>query len=319
MIDEMHKKEALVVISILNWMNFTDTINCIHSLLHLNYSNIKLLVRDNNSPNHSYAQLSETFPNLTIYSSKNNLGYAYGHYENFLLAKELKADFFWILNSDLEVEPNALSELLKAYSVKGEAIYGSVSLDPIEKDQIDFGGAQFTELSNESLSYNEWKGKSYAQLIEQHPNGYEVESVEGSSMLLPMTLIEKYGFLKTDFFMYAEETDYCYRLRKKGISSFLVTTSVVKHHNEGSTNFSPRLKVITSYYRRRNALRFSLEHLGLSRMEALGYQNGTLQNLKAIAKGLFSREKDLTYFYALACFHAFLGTKGKKVDPERFI
>lgn len=308
-----------VIISVLNWMNYRDTIQCIHSIKQLNYSNYQIIVRDNASLNDSFLKLTEQLIGIRVERSNLNLGFAQGHFENYQLAKELGADLFWVLNADLEVEPETLEQLVQAFIANRNQIYGSVSLNPSDLSIVDFGGAEYSDPSNTSLTYNTWKGKSYNELIETHPLSYEVESVEGSSMLIPMEVIEKYGFMKTDFFMYAEETDYCYRLREKNVKSMVVTRSCVHHHNEGSTNPYPGLKVIPAYYRRRNALRFSIEHLGIGRTDALGYHNGIFQNLKTVLKGKLTKNKDLNYFYALGCWHAFLGKKGKVVKPEEFL
>jgi GT2 family glycosyltransferase len=308
-----------VSISILNWMSYEDSIQCVLSLQQLTYPNFQIIIRDNASMNDSFDQLKKAFPYLRIERSSDNQGYAAGHYENYLIAKELKADLLWILNSDLEVDPEALSELVKAYKKKPNCLYGSVSLTPGENELIDFGGAPYGENSNKQLSYNCWKGKTLTELKSEVGESYAVESVEGSSMMIPMAVIEKHGFMQTDFFMYGEETDYCYRLRKVGLPSLVVSNSIVYHHNQGSFQFSDDLKKVPAYYRRRNALRFSMEHLGLKRSEALGYLNGTSANLKTVLKGFFSSKKDLNYYYALGCWHAFLGKKGKNIQPEKLL
>lgn len=319
----MKRSEAnphpLVAISILNWMNYQDTIACIQSVMKLEFNNLIVLIRDNASPNDSFERLQEAFPENNIYRTESNEGFAAGHYANYKLAKGMEADLFWILNSDLEVDPNALTELVKAYNENPKGIYGSVSFIPGTADLVDFGGAELTALTTKQLTYNSWKGRSYEELKLQRGDLYEVESVEGSSMLIPMSVIEEFGFMKLDFFMYGEETDYCYRLRSKGIRSFVVTKSTVTHHNEGSTKLSPQLKAVPAYYRRRNALRFSMEHLGMQNFKAIAYGNGIFQNMKALLIGVLSRKKNLTYFYALGCFHAFFGVKRKRINPEDFL
>lgn len=134
-----------------------------------------------------------------------------------------------------------------------------------------------------------------------------------------MEIIAKHGFMHLDFFMYGEETDYCYRLRDKGVRSMLATQSLVYHKNEGSTNSNPQLKIIPSYYRRRNALRFQHDHFHFSRWNMLTYQSGFWGNLKAVLKGKLTNKKEFSYYYALACFHAAFGIKGKRVYPEKLI
>jgi len=217
------------------------------------------------------------------------------------------------------VNPDSISQLVIAFQKMGDHIFGSVSLNPNTPELVDFGGSEWKENSQKKLTYNTWKNRPYSELIKTHPIPYDVESVEGSSMLIPMNVIATHGFMQLDFFMYGEETDYCYRLRKKGLQSLVVPTSLVQHHNEGSTKMSPRLKAIPAYYRRRNALRFSMEHLGMTRWEAMNYPNGIIQNIKTLLKGKFNQEKELSYFYSLGSIHGATGKRGKLVNPEELI
>jgi GT2 family glycosyltransferase len=311
--------EPFVVISILNWTNYEDTIQCIKSIQQLAYKNFEILICDNASPNDSFEQLRKTFPALQVHAAKENNGFAAGHYLNYLRAKEMNAAAFWILNADLEVDMNALSRLVEVSSSLPNCVFGSVSLQPANHNLVDFGGAPLTEASKQELHYNTWKNIEYSTLLVQYPTAYEVESLEGSSFYLQMDIIAQHGFMHLDFFMYAEETDYCYRLREKGVRSMLVSQSLVYHKNEGSTNSNPQLKIIPSYYRRRNALRFQHDHFHFSRWNMLTYQSGFWGNLKALVKGKLSKNKEFSYYYALACFHAAFGIKGKRIYPEKLI
>jgi len=300
-------------------MNYQDTIACVQDLLQLDYPNYEILIRDNASPNASYSILKKEFPDLKIFSSKENNGYAAGHLENYKDAQKLDFDLFWILNSDIQVFSGALTELVNAYQKYGANIYGSVSLKPENADIIDFGGTPHTEQSDRKLKYNSWKGKPYHTLKEQYTDVYEVKVVEGSSMMIPKKIIDKYGFMETDFFMYAEEADYCYGMKERGIKSYVVINSLITHKNFGSLEGGEKLKIISAYYRRRNSLRLMHKYFGMSRWEILGYKGNIISNIKTIIKGLFVKEKDISYYYALGCWHAFLNKKGKVVKPEKLL
>lgn len=310
-------KEPLVVISVLNWSNYLDTIACVESLYTLEYNNYKIILRDNASPNDSVAKLKEALPDLTIYTTAENNGYAAGHFLNWQIAKKESADLFWVINNDLKVKSSALKELVSlAERTNFKQLYGSVSLQWKNHELIDFGGAPLKESSNSILTYNSWRHKKYADLLAEYNDYYEVESLEGSSMLIPMGVIDDYGFMKLDFFMYGEETDYCYRLRSQGVSSLLALKSIVYHKNEGSTT-DIALKVVPAYYRRRNSLRFNREHMGWSRLKTLGYDATLFSVLKTLMKNTLNTKKPLEYYYSLASFHAFLGKFGKTVIPEK--
>jgi GT2 family glycosyltransferase len=314
-----NKNTPFVVISLLNWMSYEDTMQCVRSIQQLSYSNFQIIIRDNASPNDSYEQLKKSFPDLRVERAVENRGFAAGHYENYLIAKELKADLFWILNSDLEVHPESLNALVDAYHKHGNHIYGSVSLNPAQQDLIDFGGAPYTEKSTTQLHYNSWKGRPLKELQTQHPELYEVESVEGSSMLIPMAIIEKCGFMKLDFFMYGEEVEYCYRCRKHDICSYLCTRSIIKHKNEGSLKSSENLRFVPIYYRKRNIIRLKKELFKMSIFKLYNEDDNIFVLLKSLIKGHLKKPKLDSYYFALAQIHGLVGIKGKIIKPEKLL
>ena len=304
-----------VFISLLNWNSWQDCVNCVHSLEKLNTSDVQITIRilDNASPNNSLVSLKEALPDYDIIGLDVNQGYAAGHLENLKYAKSIGVDFFWILNSDVELTPETLQAFIKAYEHHGDHLFGSVTLN--EDKTIDFAGS--SESKEHKLNYNDWKGDSYQKYIEKFPDVQEVQSVEGSSMFIPLSVIDKYGFMKTDFFMYGEESDYCLRLKKHGAGSYVVSEAVIYHKNAGSMTGCEALEAIPAYYRRRNFLRLSMDHFGMKKLDALRYHGSIVNSLKSVIKGKLSTEKSTSYYYALANLHAWMGRRGKVVNPEK--
>lgn len=304
-----------VFISLLNWNSWQDCVNCVNSLEKLNTTGIQVTIRiiDNASPNSSFEELKTNLPSYNIIRLESNDGYAAGHFENLKYAQSIGIDFFWILNSDIDLTPEALQAFIFAQEKYGDHIYGSVTLNV--DDTIDFAGS--SEYNENELNYNEWRGRSYRELLAKYPDVQEVQSVEGSSTFIPLSVIEKYGFMKTDFFMYGEETDFCLRLNKLGVRSYVVSQSVVYHKNAGSMKGCEALEAIPAYYRRRNFLRLSMDHFGMKKIDALRYHSSMDNTLKSVVKGQLSSEKNMSYYYALANLHAWMGKKGKVVKPEK--
>ena len=67
-----------VVIIILNYINWNDTVECLRSLENCTYPNFEILLIDNCSPNQSFEKLKELFPKLEIIQTQTNLGYTGG-------------------------------------------------------------------------------------------------------------------------------------------------------------------------------------------------------------------------------------------------
>ena len=296
-----------VLISVLNYNNIESTKKCVLSILDCSLKKIEIYIVDNNSPDNSYQKLKDFFKDLNVVKSKTNNGYASGHKIAVNYAIKNKFDFIWVLNNDLTVRKETLQKLLLGYDSFGAGIYGSITLKSENPDIVNFGGGN-TEDINKDFSYNAYEGCLLDEYYKK-TKLRKVQSVEGSSMLIPLEVIKKHGFLREDFFMYGEETDYCYRLKKLGVSSFIVPESVVVH--KGAESLKNR-KYLESYYRRRNILYFEKEHYGVSIFKNIKKIAGLLPIIKFFLKQMsyIKQNKDL-YYLNLACIHALIGKKGK--------
>lgn len=294
-----------VLISVLNYNNFPSTKKCILSLLKLDYSNFQILIIDNKSTDNSYEKFIGEFPSLKILLSISNGGYAAGHKISVNYAIENNFDLIWILNNDLTVRENTLLELFKAYKKHGLGLYGSITLKSESPDVINFGGGIVDDISK-PFNYNSFENKLHEK---QKKDVRKVQTIEGSSFLIPLTTIKKYGFLRTDFFMYVEEVDYCYDLKRKGIDSYIVPNSLVIH--KGAESFKGQ-SYLEKYYRRRNMLYFEKKNYNISIIKNINKRTGWISLVKFFFKFFFfSGFKDELYFLNLANIHALINKKGK--------
>lgn len=314
------EKPKKILISLVNWVKYLDTINCIDSVLKSEYFKYKIRVIDNKSNNFSKKKIKEKFPNIELEVAKNNDGYAAGHLINVNFAIKNNFDGIWILNSDVEVQPNTLKSLINAWDIKGSNIYGSVSLKNKELEIIDFGGGLKPDETT-LFSYNIYYDCKYNSL----PNAEirEVQSVEGSSMLIPLELIVEHGFMKTNFFMYGEETDYCFRMRRKGIKSYIVKNSIIFHNNASSFIQKKNITWIQAYYKRRNYMRFLMEHYNWGKRKVLNHNDNFFSRLKFKVKFFLFKNFRInnlnSYWKLIGSEHAAKGTKGKTIDPLNYL
>jgi GT2 family glycosyltransferase len=316
-------REPKVLISILNWNNWKSTVETVNSVLLSDYSNYAILLLDNHSPDDSVSKMKEHFPGITVKALKKNLGYAGGHKKAAMYALENKFDLLWILNNDVQVFPYTLKELVLACQRNGNALLGSMSLEA-DGETIHFGGGaelvdNFT--IDEKLNYNQYNGKKCnAVLVKERA----VSDIEGASFVIPVSIIQRFGFMDTRFFLYGEETDYCYTLRRKyNIQSVIVPAACVIHRASASFNLYPNLKYIKAYYFTRNTNLLHYKYLKQSPIEGNG---GVLHYLKFFFKHYFviaSKNKNpnywLLYYQKLGAFHALLRIKLKYLEPNNFI
>lgn len=315
------KDSKKILISLVNWLKFEDTISCVNRInKELKYSNYLIRIIDSNSPNSSFKELNINLPSMEIIYLKENLGYASGHQINVDFAIKNHFDAIWILNSDLEIQKLTLTNLINAWNAEGNHIFGSVTLKSKSPDIVDFGGG-LSPKESKGFSYNIYKNTPFEELPQEEIR--EVQSVEGSSILIPIEIIKKHGFMRKDFFMYGEETDYCFRLRKNGIKSFIVKSSLVIHYNSGSFNNLHNLTWILSYYRRRNFMLFMADHYDWNRKQILNANDKIFSRMRLKLKFMlfkkYSEKNKILLWELKGSEHAAKGIRGKTVDPNNFL
>lgn len=282
----------------------------------LPYGQPDIVVVDNASGDDSVACIRDVLPSIHLIESDKNRGYAGGHQlaVNYALAHGYHA--IWILNPDLTLHPKSLEALVNTWQEKGAGIFGSVSLQSREDDTIIFAGAHELEGNKELSDYNPWKGRSLKETPKAYPVR-KVSAIEGFSMLIPLDIIRQYGFMDHRYFMYGEETIWCYDLRKQSIPVYIVPSSVVYHIGYGSLGVdNATSNPIVVYYRMRNAIYWKRKHYGLSRWEVLKRKGGPFTFLKFFLKYIFASSdwrcrNKLGYYENIAIIHAAIGKKGQ--------
>lgn len=107
----MSYPKAIVVT--LNWNRKEDTIECLKSLLELDYANYEIVVVDNGSMDGSAQAIRQSFPNITVIENKENLGYSLGMNTGIKYALEQGVKYVLIMNNDTVIDKGALTELVK--------------------------------------------------------------------------------------------------------------------------------------------------------------------------------------------------------------
>lgn len=314
-----------VLISVLNWNNSSDTIRCIHSLKKLTYSNYSIVVVDNGSKDHSAEKIQKEFPEIHLIKSAQNLGYAGGNKLACDYGNNKGYELFWIVNNDSVVQHDCLENLVSAYQQKGEGLFGGISLKE-DNETISFSGGFELDTNGKVMfgNYSIHSGKPKSAVF-QSETVREVADVNGACMMIPYSIIKKYGFIDNSFFLYGEELDYCFRLRKQsGIKSFLVSTAIVKHEGSTSLNKNENLKKVKTYYLTRNYSYFRYTHELKTKTEVIHSYNYSLVQILAVY--ILKKIKGKDYFLAtesnaerLGLYDFFIGKTGKVFEPNHYI
>lgn len=216
----------LVYIILLNWRGWRDTIGCLRSLGNLAYPNYRTLVVDNGSTDDSVARIRKASPDALLIETGENLGFAGGNNVGIRHALERGADYIWILNNDTIVELATLSAMVEAAGAKSRiGAVGSVLYHMKEPNRVQtWGGGRI----------NLWRGVSRynAGPVSEDMLHY----ITGASLLISREALQDVGLLDEDFFMYWEDADLGFRLRKAGWNLATANDSRVWHKEYGGTN-----------------------------------------------------------------------------------
>ncbi len=214
----------LVYVLLLNWNNWRDTNECLSSLTQLNYDDWKVIVIDNGSTDNSVSRIRNRFPEVDIMELGENLGYAKGNNAGIRVALERGADYVWLLNNDTTVEAHALRALVeRAESDPKIGAVGSAIYSASEPSRLQtWGGGRV----------NFWLGRAvkFADRVAEE----RLQYLTGASLFLRRQVVESLGLLDEEFFMYWEDADYCFRMRRSGWHLAVAEGSRVWHKEQGT-------------------------------------------------------------------------------------
>jgi GT2 family glycosyltransferase len=133
-----------------------------------------------------------------------------------------------------------------------------------------------------------------------------VDKVIGASMLVSDDVLRDVGLIDERFFLYWEDTDYCFRAREKGYGVAVSYDARVRHKRHGTSN-----ERVRGYFMSRNALLFMATHLPPGRRLVPGFLF-LARGAKDVAKySLWRRDRARARAIALGLLDGLRGRTGK--------
>lgn len=197
------------------------TLECVRSVLeHAGDLAVEVIVVDNQSTDGSSAALRAAYDGITVIDSPINGGFAYGNAIGF---ERAHGRYVLMLNPDAQLHAGSLQDsiaFMEAHPKVG--IMGPrVRLEDGSQQSSMIRFLTLTQLfflifvPNKLMRRTAWFGDPrYARLSRDTVNS--VDAVAGCFMLIRRGLLEQIGGLDTRFFMYSEETEWCWRAREAG-------------------------------------------------------------------------------------------------------
>lgn len=230
--------------------------------LYENSRQARLIVVDNASTDDSIEFVTKEFPNIELITLEENFGYAGGYNESL---KRIEADYFGIINSDVEVAANWLDPLIDFLESKDK--YAAVQ--PKIKAQVDKTHFEYAGASGgfvDALGYPFCRGRIFQHTEKdsgQYDDIIDVDWTSGACMLIRAKVFHELGGFDNDFFAHMEEIDLCWRIRSSGMKLACIPESTVYHVGGGTLDNSSPFKTYLNF---RNGLSLLVKNLPLSQL-----------------------------------------------------
>ena len=226
-----------VVVAIVGYRNLDDIRRCAAALASSTYTNFEVVICENGgSAGQGRAGCRPGarppwWSAITVIEAAENLGYAGG--VNVCMRHSADADAWWILNPDTQPASGALAALVARLGVGDCELVGG----PLCGED--------GEVQSRGFVWRSWLARASAigrdGRLDDPPLGADLERrlsfISGASMLVGRTFVATVGYMREDYFLYAEEVEWCLRGLARGMRLGFAPGGVIVHH-AGSTTGS---------------------------------------------------------------------------------
>jgi len=244
------EKEIDLSIIIVNWNTKDLLIQCLGSIDQMVQGvEREIFVVDNGSMDGSGQAVRERFSKVTLIQNQMNLGFAKAMNQGLRLSK---GKYLLLLNPDIQVKEGAIKRLISFMDTHSDAgVVGGQLLnsDGSKQNSIANFPSLATELLNKSLLRRLFP-KAFPGKERNYPEPIEVDSVIGACMMVRREAMEQVGLLDEDYFLFLEETDWCYQMRKAGWKIYHIPQAEI-YHFQGKSAEKEKKKARIEYFRSR--------------------------------------------------------------------
>jgi len=217
----------------------------------------EVIVADNASTDRSLSILKKDFPAVKIITLEKNFGFC-GGYNRAL--KQVIADYYVILNSDVEVTEGWLRDPIKLLeSDESIAAVQPKILSYREKNKFEYAGAGGGLI--DTLGYPFCRGRVFDHVEEdrgQYDDQREIFWATGACLILRSKAFLQFEGFDEDFFAHMEEIDLCWKIIRSGQKVFYCGASKVYHLGAGTLGYDNPRKTFLNF---RNGLTLIYNHL----------------------------------------------------------
>ncbi len=240
-------ERAKVAVVILNWNGENLLPQFLPSVIkHSQEPGVEVVVVDNKSTDASLVLLNESFPEVKILALPENYGFAKGYNEAL---KQIDAQYYVLLNSDVEVEQAWLEPLINCLDCNEHVVAVQPKIRSYkQKEYFEYGGAAGGML--DKLGYPYCRGRLLNEVekdLGQYDEIAHLFWASGACMAIRSNSYHAMGGFDENFWAHMEEIDLCWRLKNAGGEIVYQPESVVYHLGGGSLSYDNPKKLYLNF------------------------------------------------------------------------
>jgi len=225
------------------WNNRSYLEDCLESVFHANLAfTTEIVVVDNGSTDGSLAMLAEKFPTVQVIRNDTNVGLGCASNQGI---EATIGSHVLLLNNDTLVNRESLESMVVFLEDRSDA--GAVGGRLLNSDgTLQATYAKFSSLWQEFLIAS-GIGRLIWPNYPDHNQSTSVRSVDWLSsacLLLRREAIDQVGWLDEEYFIYGDEADLCYRLKKAGWHICFLPQVYTIHYGGRSMNHWSRRRMV---------------------------------------------------------------------------
>ncbi len=222
-----------VAVVILNWNGREMLAKYLPRVLEYSQNEAEIFVADNDSSDDSLLYLEDYSDAVRVISLDRNYGFAEGYN---LALQQIDAEYYVLLNSDVEVTPHWLTPLIDFMDSHPDVAACQPKLLSVDdKGRFEYAGASGGFLDR--YGYPFCRGRVF-ETVEQDNGQYDSPAdvlwATGACMMIRSADYNAAGGLDGRFFAHCEEIDLCWRLRLMGRRICCLPDSKVYHVGGGT-------------------------------------------------------------------------------------
>lgn len=235
-----------VAIVILNWNGLDHLQQFLPSVMSTDWDNLEIVVGDNGSTDDSVEFIKQNYPSIKIILNDENYGFT-GGYNRVL--KQVEADYYILLNSDVEVNPGWIKPVIDLMERDPLIAVAAPKIKSyLQKNQFEHAGAAggFIDM----FGYPFCRGRIFFEIEEdrgQYEQSDEIFWASGAAMFIKKKCWDEAKGFDDRFFAHMEEIDLCWRLKNKGYKVMYCAQSEIFHLGGGTLNTENPFKTYLNF------------------------------------------------------------------------